>query len=43
MLIHMGANLMVVAELIGDTVEQVTKTYAHMYDEDKMSIIKKLG
>lgn len=39
MLIHLGANFMVVADLIGDTLEQVTKTYAHMYEEDKQNII----
>lgn len=42
MLIHLGANFMVVADLIGDTVEQVTKTYAHMYNEDKIKIIEML-
>ena len=35
MLIHAGVNLTVVADLIGDTLEQVTKTYAHMYTEDR--------
>ena len=39
MLIHLGANFMVVADLIGDTIEQVTKTYAHLYEEDKQRII----
>lgn len=42
MCIHLGANLMVVADLIGDTVEQVMKTYGHLYQEDKIAIIKKL-
>lgn len=42
MLIHLGANFMVVADLIGDTVEQVTKTYGHLYQEDKLSIIAKI-
>lgn len=42
MLIHLGANLTVVSDLIGDTLEQVTKTYAHLYDEDKMIIIGKI-
>lgn len=42
MLIHKGANLMVVADLIGDTVEQVIKTYGHMYDDDKINIINNL-
>ena len=39
MLIHLGANFMVVADLIGDTLEQVTKTYAHMYEVDKQNSI----
>ena len=43
MLIHLGANFMVVADLIGDTVEQVTKTYGHVYDSDKRNIIDMLG
>lgn len=42
MLIHLGANLMVVADLIGDTVEQVTKTYGHLYQEDVLNIIAKI-
>jgi integrase len=42
MLIHMGANYMVVADLISDTVEQVLKTYAHLYESDKLEIISKI-
>lgn len=42
MLIHLGANLTVVADLIGDTLAQVTKTYAHLYEEDKTKIIGKI-
>ncbi len=42
MLIHLGANFMVVADLIGDTVEQVMKTYGHLYQEDKLSIISRI-
>lgn len=42
MLIHLGANLTVVADLIGDTLAQVTKTYAHLYEEDKQKIIAKI-
>ena len=42
MLIHYGANLMVVADLIGDTVEQVMKTYGHLYQEDKLNILSKI-
>ena len=39
MLIHYGVNLTVVADLIGDTLEQVTKTYAHMYTEDRLQAV----
>ena len=42
MVIHYGANLLVVADLIGDTVEQVTKTYGHLYESDKHAIISKI-
>lgn len=42
MCIHLGANIMVVADLIGDTVEQVTKTYGHLYETDKREIIDKI-
>ena len=42
MLIHLGANLTVVADLIGDTLAQVTKTYAHLYEEDKQKILSKI-
>ena len=42
MLIHNGTNLTVVADLIDDTLEQVTKTYAHMYDSDKLSAVAKI-
>ena len=42
MLIHLGANFMVIADLIGDTVEQVTKTYGHIYESDKLDIIAKI-
>lgn len=42
MLIHLGANLTVIADLIGDTLAQVTKTYAHLYEEDKKNIIAKI-
>ena len=43
MLIHMGANFTVIAELIGDTVDQVIKTYGHMYESDKQKIISEIG
>ncbi len=42
MLIHLGANFTVIADLIGDTVEQVTQTYGHMYESDKLSVIAKI-
>lgn len=34
--------MMVIAELISDTPEQVAKTYAHLYESDKIAIINKL-
>ena len=42
MIIHLGANLMVVADLIGDNVEQVAKTYGHLYESDKLDIVSKV-
>lgn len=42
MCIHLGASVYVVADLIGDTVEQVLKTYGHLYEEDKMKIINSI-
>lgn len=42
MLIHLGANFMVVADLISDTVEQITKTYGHLYQEDKLAILSRI-
>lgn len=42
MCIHLGANLTVVADLIGDTLTQVTKTYAHLYESDKHIVISKM-
>jgi integrase len=42
MIIHLGANLMVVADLIGDSVEQVAKTYGHLYESDKLDIVSKV-
>lgn len=43
MLIHMGANFTVIADLISDTVEQVIKTYGHMYETDKQKVIERIG
>lgn len=42
MCIHLGASVYVVADLIGDTVEQVLKTYGHLYEEDKRNIISRI-
>lgn len=42
MLISLGANLLVVADLISDTVEQVTKTYAHLIEEDRNKVLSKI-
>lgn len=42
MVIHMGATLPVVADLIDDTLEQVTQTYAHMYPSDKAEILAQI-
>lgn len=42
LLIHLGANLTVVADLISDSLPMVTKTYAHLYEEDKQKIISQI-
>jgi hypothetical protein len=42
MLIHEGASVMMVADLIGDTVEQVIKTYGHLYQSDKIAILSRI-
>lgn len=42
MLVHMGANFMVIADLISDRTEQVIKTYAHLYESDKLDIVSKI-
>lgn len=42
MLLHHGANFTVVADLINDTIQQVTKTYAHMYDADRISVLSSI-
>lgn len=42
MCVHLGASVYVVADLIDDTPEQVLKTYGHLYQEDKWSIIAKI-
>lgn len=43
MCIHLGASVYVVADLIGDTVEQILKTYGHLYEEDKQIIIDRIN
>lgn len=42
MLIHLGASVYVIADLISDNVEQVTRTYGHLYEQDKLDIIAKI-
>ena len=42
MMAHKGAPLTVCASLIGDTLTQVTKTYAHLYDNDKYYYLNKI-
>ena len=42
MCIHLSATIPVVADLIGDTITQVTKTYAHLYETDKKEIISRI-
>lgn len=42
MCIHLGASVYVVASLIGDTPEQILKTYGHLYESDKANIIAKI-
>ena len=42
MLIHLGASVFTVAELISDEVEQIHKTYGHLYQEDKINVISKI-
>ena len=42
LLISKGANFAVVASLIGDTLDQVIKTYAHSIDEDKIAVINSI-
>ena len=42
MLIHLGASVFTIAELISDNVEQVHKTYGHLYQEDKLDVIAKI-
>lgn len=42
MLISLGGNFMVVADLIGDTVPQVMDTYAHLLQSDMLNVLSKI-
>ncbi len=42
MMIHYGANYMVVADLIGDKPTQVLQTYGHLWADDKWAIMDKI-
>lgn len=42
MLIHLNASIWTIAELIGDDVSQITKTYGHLYQEDKLKVVAKI-
>lgn len=42
MLLRNGENYKVIADLLGDTVEQVIKTYAHISDKDLLSALSKI-
>jgi len=42
LLMSKGANFGVIAALIGDTLEQVVKTYAHHTEEDKLKVVSLL-
>lgn len=41
-IVFLGASIPVVADLISDSIEMVTKTYLHLYTEDKKNIISKI-
>lgn len=42
MIIHGGASIPVVANLIGDTQQQVMKTYSHFYVEDREAVLRQI-
>lgn len=42
MIIHGDASIPVVANLIGDTQQQVMKTYSHFYVEDREAVLRKI-
>lgn len=42
MVVSLGGSIPLVADLISDTIEMVTKTYLHLYSDDKKTIIDKI-
>ena len=42
MVVSLGGSIPLVADLISDTIEMVTKTYLHLYSDDKKNIINKI-
>lgn len=42
MLIHEKASVFTIASLISDNTEQIWKTYGHLYEEDKISVLSKI-
>ena len=42
MLIHEKASVFTIAALISDNTEQIWKTYGHLYEEDKISVLSKI-
>ena len=42
MIVSLGGSIPLVADLISDTIEMVTKTYLHLYVDDKKTIINKI-
>lgn len=42
MLIHHGASLFCIAELLSDTVEMVTATYGHLYEQDMLNVLSQI-
>jgi site-specific recombinase XerD len=42
LLIHNGASVFCVAELLSDNVEQIYKTYGHLYENDMLNVLSKI-
>ncbi len=42
MVVSLGGSIPLVADLISDSIEMVTKTYLHLYDIDKKAVINKI-